>query len=99
MVAVLLPARTGMSGTEEEQDEVRLAALAYSTEESDELSRRKLLLFYYLLRSPMYQFALEGLAGRTQRMLAPIPIARSIVGKGIEILEEVHTYHFHTDCT
>mmetsp|Transcript_12531 Transcript_12531/g.45701 ORF Transcript_12531/g.45701 Transcript_12531/m.45701 type:complete len:162 (+) Transcript_12531:197-682(+) len=91
-------ARVGGGGAEE-QGEARLAALRYTAEEREELGRRQLLLVYYLLRSPMYERGLQGLARGAQRALAPVPVARTVVGKGAAILDEVHAYHFHTDAT
>lgn len=68
----------------------------WSEAEQRELLRRKLLLLYYLIRSPMYEAAVRQAVQRVQGVCSYIPLLRSVVDKGVEILAGVQTYYTYT---
>ena len=68
----------------------------WSEAEQRELLRRKLLLLYYLIRSPMYETAVRQAVQRVQGVCSYVPLVRSVVDKGVEILEGVQSYYTYT---
>lgn len=68
----------------------------WSEAEQRELLRRKLLLMYYLIRSPMYEAAVRQAVHRVQGVCSYVPLLRSVVDKAVEILEGVQAYYTYT---
>lgn len=64
--------------------------------EQRELLRRKLLLLYYLIRSPMYEAAVRQAVHRVQGVCSYVPLLRTVVDKAVEILEGVQSYYTYT---
>ena len=69
----------------------------YTERERDELSRRKLVLAMYLLRSPLFELgarpALETVAGALTRL----PLVGSLAPRGSEFLIEMQKYFTYTN--
>ncbi len=68
----------------------------WSELEQRELMRRKMLLLYYLIRSPMYELATRRAVLRVQGVANYVPLLRSLVDKAVEILEGIQTYYTYT---
>jgi hypothetical protein len=72
-----------------------LQAMQWRREDLDELTRRKLLLGYYLLRDPMFgRWTVRGLR-RWERVVERVPLVGWMTGKGVEILvgaQQLYSY-------
>lgn len=72
-----------------------LQAMQWRREDLDELTRRKLLLVYYLMRDPMFgRWTVRGLR-RWERMVERVPLVGWMTGKGVEILvgaQQLYSY-------
>lgn len=73
--------------------------VVWSEVEQRELMRRKMLLLYYLIRSPMYELATRRAVLRVQGVASYVPLLRSLVDKAVEILEGIQAYYTYTSAS
>lgn len=68
----------------------------WSREERDELTRRKLLLAYYLLRDPLFAHATGPALARWQGIVGRLPLAGWVSGKLVELVCGIQHYYTYT---
>lgn len=61
-----------------------------------ELSRRRMALFYYLIRSPVFNRATLPLLQSAAHLLRYIPIINALPGHAISMLTYLHRSHFRS---
>ena len=61
-----------------------------------ELSRRRMALFYYLIRSPVFSRATLPMLQRAAQLLRYIPIINALPGHAISMLTYLHRSHFRS---
>ncbi|GAB4813584.1 hypothetical protein N2152v2_000630 [Parachlorella kessleri] len=73
-----------------------LQGLRWTADEKDELTRRKLLLIYYLLRDPLFCRYTGPAVNKWQGLIGRLPLAGWLSGKVVEILMGMQQYYTYT---
>lgn len=73
-----------------------MQGVAWRRDEADELTRRKLLLLYYLLRDPFFSRFTGPAVERWQGRLGRVPLVGWITDKAAELLLGVQKYYTYT---
>lgn len=68
----------------------------WGREEQDELTRRKLLLAYYLLRDPLFARYTGPALRRWQGLAGRVPLAGWLTDKLVELVGGVQQYYSYT---
>ncbi|KAK9812655.1 hypothetical protein WJX72_001406 [[Myrmecia] bisecta] len=73
-----------------------LQAFRWTPAEQRERLRRRLLLMYYLLRSPFFERYTRRGVSTVQRIAHPIPLLGTLASKAVEILFGIQQYYTYT---
>lgn len=76
-----------------------LQAFKWSQVEQRELTRRKILIMYYLIRSPFFDHYTKGVVDLSLSVLRPVPLVGSLAEKAREILYGIQQYYTYTSAS
>ena len=63
--------------------------------QQQELQRRRMLWFLYLLRSPIFQLLTEPVASSAHQGLSHVPLVGGLSSYGLQMLRYIHTHYFY----
>ncbi|KAL3158298.1 hypothetical protein ABBQ38_010542 [Trebouxia sp. C0009 RCD-2024] len=76
-----------------------LDAFRWTPVEQRELTRRKLLIMYYLIRSPCFDQYTKGLVDASLSIMRPVPLFGALANKAGEILYGIQQYYTYTSAS
>ncbi|KAL0024326.1 hypothetical protein WJX79_009218 [Trebouxia sp. C0005] len=76
-----------------------LQAFKWNQAEQRELTRRKLLIMFYLIRSPFFDQYTKGVVDLSLSVLRPVPLVGSLAEKAREILYGIQQYYTYTSAS
>lgn len=76
-----------------------LQAFKWTPVEQRELTRRKLLIMYYLIRSPFFDQYTKGVVDTALSVLRPVPLFGTLAEKAGEILYGIQQYYTYTSAS